>query len=223
MLAGQVEDLPDSLRSLPTTGLLSGERPRDIEDWIDATLGAGLIAESPDQYRTLSLTFLGREVMTGQVRHVEMTPPGARPAPRAARPGAPRLVRHSKVRQPARAVEGLAFGPGVAGRTRRLRDLDPEGAADWLKEPARETGPGDDSGERDYREASLEKALRSWRVGVSRQEGVRPYLILHDRTLLAIAAARPRTPEDLLQMPGIGPAKVEKYGTAILALVAGIR
>ncbi|MBE3132611.1 MAG: ATP-dependent DNA helicase RecQ, partial [Acidobacteria bacterium] len=65
MLVGQVTDLPDALRNLSTTGLLSGERPEDIEHWIDAARGAGLVAESPDQYRTLSLTLIGRRVMAG--------------------------------------------------------------------------------------------------------------------------------------------------------------
>jgi ATP-dependent DNA helicase RecQ len=68
----------------------------------------------------------------------------------------------------------------------------------------------------------MEKALRSWRLGVARQQGVPPYVVLHDRTLLAIVAARPQAINGLLDVPGMGPAKVEKYGTAILALVASI-
>jgi ATP-dependent DNA helicase RecQ len=40
-----------------------------------------------------------------------------------------------------------------------------------------------------------------------------------DRTLDAIAAARPRSAGQLRQIPGIGPSRVASYGEAILALV----
>jgi len=42
------------------------------------------------------------------------------------------------------------------------------------------------------------------------------YVILHDRTLTAIAAAQPENPRQLLDIDGMGPAKVEKFGAAIL-------
>jgi superfamily II DNA helicase RecQ len=70
---------------------------------------------------------------------------------------------------------------------------------------------------------ALERALRSWRIGLARQRGVPPYVILHDTTLVAIVAARPRTPRELLNVPGIGPRKAEQYGSAILALITGRR
>jgi len=38
----------------------------------------------------------------------------------------------------------------------------------------------------------------------------------------ALAHARPRNPKELLTIDGIGPAKVEKYGDAILGLCAGV-
>jgi superfamily II DNA helicase RecQ len=44
-------------------------------------------------------------------------------------------------------------------------------------------------------------------------------VILHDKTLLAIAALRPGTLAELLEVPGMGPAKVDRYGASILALV----
>jgi len=52
---------------------------------------------------------------------------------------------------------------------------------------------------------------------------VPPYVILHDTTLVAIVAARPRTPRELLNVSGIGPRKTEQYGAAILALITGRR
>ena len=80
-----------------------------------------------------------------------------------------------------------------------------------------------DAGERHEAGPALERALRSWRIGLARQLGVPPYVILHDKALRAIAAAHPRTAGDLLGVPGVGHATVGKYGPAILALTATFR
>jgi superfamily II DNA helicase RecQ len=44
--------------------------------------------------------------------------------------------------------------------------------------------------------------------------------VLHERTLQAVAMARPANPAQLLAIDGIGPAKVERFGEAILKLCA---
>jgi superfamily II DNA helicase RecQ len=44
-------------------------------------------------------------------------------------------------------------------------------------------------------------------------------VIFDNATLAAIASARPRTAAQLLDVPGIGPVKAERYGEAVLALV----
>ena len=62
----------------------------------------------------------------------------------------------------------------------------------------------------------LEQALKSWRMTVAKKLGMPPFVVLHDRTLRAIAHARPTTPNQLQQISGMGPAKVEKYGSQIL-------
>jgi superfamily II DNA helicase RecQ len=64
---GDTSELPPSLVKLSTTGLLRHERSDTIDQWIDASVSAGLIALSNDRYRTLRLTAQGREVMTGRV------------------------------------------------------------------------------------------------------------------------------------------------------------
>jgi ATP-dependent DNA helicase RecQ len=207
MLVGAVDDLPAALRRLPTTGLLSGERAQDIEQWIDAARGAGLAAESPDQYRTLSLTTFGRQVMAGHVRELEMSPP-VRATARAARQHPPRPGRAARPR-------GRPSGQPV-----RPRDLDVDGAADRLV-PGRAGAARDQGAEKrgDAGDAALERALRSWRLGLARQLGLPPYVILHDTTLAAIVGARPRTPDELLNVQGVGPVKAKRYGSAILALM----
>jgi superfamily II DNA helicase RecQ len=69
-----------------------------------------------------------------------------------------------------------------------------------------------------YDEALFE-VLRQWRTAQAREEEVPPFVIFHDRVLHAIAANRPTDPETLLAVPGLGPAKLERYGHTVLAIV----
>jgi ATP-dependent DNA helicase RecQ len=62
--------------------------------------------------------------------------------------------------------------------------------------------------------------LKQWRTDEARRQGVPPYVVFHDRTLVQLAATRPRALEDLRRVPGIGPAKLERYGEALLALLS---
>jgi superfamily II DNA helicase RecQ len=65
---------------------------------------------------------------------------------------------------------------------------------------------------------ALAAQLKEWRAAEAKKIGVPAYVILHDRTLTAIAAVRPANPRQLLEIDGMGPAKVEKFGAAILSL-----
>ena len=64
-------------------------------------------------------------------------------------------------------------------------------------------------------------ALRQWRLERARSDGVPPYVVMHDTTLIAIAEQTPTTLVQLSRVPGIGPAKLDRYGDEILAVVAG--
>jgi len=64
-------------------------------------------------------------------------------------------------------------------------------------------------------------ALRAWRLERARDSAFPPYVIAWDATLTAISEAKPRSLEALLQVKGMGAAKVEKYGTEILAVIDG--
>lgn len=66
----------------------------------------------------------------------------------------------------------------------------------------------------------LFETLRTERGRLAREQGLPAYVIFHDATLLAIAAARPATLSDLAKIPGIGQTKLERYGPAVLAAVA---
>jgi superfamily II DNA helicase RecQ len=65
---------------------------------------------------------------------------------------------------------------------------------------------------------ALATRLREWRAAEAKRLRVPAYVVLHDRTLTALAKARPENPRQLLEIDGMGPAKVEKFGEAILGL-----
>jgi ATP-dependent DNA helicase RecQ len=66
------------------------------------------------------------------------------------------------------------------------------------------------------------QALRFWRAKRSQQDGVPAYVVLHDATLRELAATRPTTRSALSGVPGIGPAKLERYGDDVLAVLAAL-
>jgi RecQ family ATP-dependent DNA helicase len=68
------------------------------------------------------------------------------------------------------------------------------------------------------RSAELGSRLKEWRAAEAKRLGVPTYLVLHDRTLNALAAARPSTPHELLAVEGMGPSKVGRFGDAILSM-----
>jgi superfamily II DNA helicase RecQ len=66
----------------------------------------------------------------------------------------------------------------------------------------------------------LAARLRKWRTAEAKRLGVPAYVVLHDRSLSAVALTRPANPAQLVAIAGIGPAKAEKFGAAILQLCA---
>jgi DNA helicase II / ATP-dependent DNA helicase PcrA len=69
-----------------------------------------------------------------------------------------------------------------------------------------------------YDEALFER-LREWRKERADGEGKPAFVVFTDSTLQLIAEHKPRTPDALLRINGIGRSKVEKYGDDVLALV----
>jgi ATP-dependent DNA helicase RecQ len=62
-------------------------------------------------------------------------------------------------------------------------------------------------------------ALREARRALAAGAGVPAYLVFHDSTLRGIAAARPRSLDQLSEIDGVGAAKLERYGEAMLDAV----
>jgi ATP-dependent DNA helicase RecQ len=63
-------------------------------------------------------------------------------------------------------------------------------------------------------------ALRAWRAEVSKTDGVPAYVVFHDATLLEIAGLRPTSLTELAAVNGVGQTKLERYGAAVLEIVA---
>jgi DNA helicase-2/ATP-dependent DNA helicase PcrA len=68
-------------------------------------------------------------------------------------------------------------------------------------------------------DGALLDRLRQWRLERSKADGVPAYVVFHDSTLAQIADRKPRTRLDLLDVPGIGPAKLDRYGDEVLEVV----
>jgi ATP-dependent DNA helicase RecQ len=128
---------------------------------------------------------------------------------------------------------GLLHADAQAYGALRLTDaarpvLKGEAALMLRKQVARSRGSKSSmSGRRTTTEAPLAEsdstlfdALRAWRAGLAREQGVPAYVILHDKTLRELATRRPANLDDLLGVPGIGQAKADRYGEALLRLMA---
>jgi DNA helicase II / ATP-dependent DNA helicase PcrA len=64
------------------------------------------------------------------------------------------------------------------------------------------------------------QALREWRLARARADEVPAFVVFNDRTLAELASRTPRTLAELAAVPGIGPAKLERYGPELLARLA---
>ncbi len=68
-------------------------------------------------------------------------------------------------------------------------------------------------------DAALFDRLRARRMELARAQGVPPYVIFHDSTLAEMARRRPRDSLALSTVPGVGAAKLARYGDAFLAVI----
>ncbi len=63
--------------------------------------------------------------------------------------------------------------------------------------------------------------LRALRRRLADAEGVPPFVVFSDAALRQMAAAVPRSPEEFLQVPGVGPTKLERYGAQFVEAICG--
>jgi len=173
--------------------LLRGDRdPRLESSGLDRSPTFGILSESEGEWL---LRLLRRCVTAGWVdfhggdRPVVVLTDDGRAVMRGERPA--RLLL-----PPARGPQPTAPGPAPRRRAVDPAEIQLDAAASGLFE-----------------------ALRRHRLDLARRESVRPYVVASDRSLRDIAALRPRTLADLQLAYGIGPAKAEKYGEGLLAIV----
>lgn len=69
--------------------------------------------------------------------------------------------------------------------------------------------------------AGLFERLRAWRASTAKALGAPAYIVFGDSTLRGIALVTPTTLDELGQVSGVGAAKLEKFGEAVLAIVRG--
>jgi len=71
-------------------------------------------------------------------------------------------------------------------------------------------------------DSALRDRLREWRREIAKEHAVPAYVIFHDATLEALCHKKPRSMAELLEIPGIGERKAERFGAKILELIATI-
>lgn len=112
--------------------------------------------------------------------------------------------------------------PGGRATRKRTRFLD----GLWPDDPSDRRGRGRAvrgqarqllTGEHDV---ALFDALREWRLSVARESDKPAFTVLGDATLAAIAELKPTSVAQLARVNGVGPAKIDRYGPTILAIVA---
>ncbi|MFM9111389.1 MAG: DNA helicase RecQ [Prochlorococcaceae cyanobacterium] len=121
---------------------------------------------------------------------------------------------------------GLRFGPDALVRpllrgeaTLALRLPPARPARRQAEAGGGQMGRQGGGGESSLDEAAQERfeRLRAWRREQAREQGVPPYLVFHDRTLVEIANRQPTNLDELATIGGVGAAKLERYGQALLA------
>ena len=68
-------------------------------------------------------------------------------------------------------------------------------------------------------ESQLFAALKKWRLERAKTDGMPAYVIFHDATLAEIADRKPRSIHDLENVSGVGPTKLERYGSDVIRIV----
>jgi DNA topoisomerase-3 len=122
-------------------------------------------------------------------------------------------VRAMRVSPDAAADREWAF-PMTAGRSGEGRGTKKkgQGKARRPRPPVADESPA--------HHAALFEALRAWRVIEARKAGLPAFRILNDRTLLGVATYAPADESALLQVSGVGPSVMRRYGPALLDIVA---
>ncbi len=117
------------------------------------------------------------------------------------------------------ALVTTAIGRDVLHARRNVRlVLDVGNRTKFSSRSGRAMAPGlSDDLPREMR--ALWEDLRKKRMEIARREGVPPYIVFSDKTLVAILMSKPLNRPSLMKVPGVGESKVRRYGDEIIALI----
>jgi ATP-dependent DNA helicase RecQ len=158
----------------------------------------GLLKEHPPEWL---LSLLRATLAAGWI---DLTPT-EHPVPFLTKAGADVMRGTSPARlmlPPASEARRAKRAAGVAGATAKPR------------------GPRDEAMPFDEALRPAFEKLRAHRAEVARARRVPPYVVAFDRTLIELAALRPRSKGELASVYGMGPARIEQYGEGFLAVLA---
>ena len=114
----------------------------------------------------------------------------------------------------AQVAAALESERAAASPWRRSRGAAPSGAA-----AGGASRSALDAHDLDADDRALFDALRARRRELADEAGVPAYIVFGDRVLLEMVARRPQTRRELLQVPGVGEAKLDKYGDDFLEVI----
>ena len=123
-----------------------------------------------------------------------------------------------RFRRAALTPEGHQAAAGRAGALQELR-LDAPIAKKARKKTARPAQRSASVADQPPPDPELADRLRDWRLAEARRRHVPAFVLFSDRTLEALAAHRPTTRQELLQIHGIGPHKAKTLGEEILEIL----
>ncbi|MCI0468329.1 MAG: DNA helicase RecQ [Beijerinckiaceae bacterium] len=176
---------------LPTFGVGKEFNPAEWRSIFYQLHAAGLIAQDAEDRDRWIITEAGRDVLSGET---PLTLRGGIALPDG---------RTADVRRCMEGIESAdANDPAPAGG-----DFKPsQPRINPLTLTARQNG--------------LLALLKAKRLEVARSQKQPAFVIFHDSVLIEMALKRPATSEELMKIPGIGPAKAARYGAVFLAVIA---
>jgi len=128
------------------------------------------------------------------------------------------LVALGLVRMDMEGFGGLKLGPEVRnvlrGEQTVLMRKDPEGRSSRTKRATKSSIILEREDDK-----ALFEALRATRKNLAEEQGVPPYVIFADATLIEMAKKRPLKSDDFLELSGVGQTKLERYGATFMDVI----
>jgi ATP-dependent DNA helicase RecQ len=206
-------DLTEPARKALSTVYRTGSR-FGAAHLIDVLLGGDTVRIRQLGHERLSVHGIGRELDRGQWRSLfrQLVALGYLVSDSEAKGGL-RFGEETLVRPLLRGETSLALRLAPPAKERRSRSAAPSG------QTGRSAAAGGGGEQSEAVDDELLGALKAWRREQAREQGVPPYVVFHDRTLVEIAARCPADLASLGDVSGVGRAKLERYGEALLRLL----